>query len=260
ELLEPHGRRVRLTPAARGLLRHADHIEQYWQEAESELHAAHSSVPSGVLRVAGFPTAGCTLLAPMVARLQSEWPQLTVELREAEPPDCYDLLFAGDADLVVVDSSPTAPAPSDVRFDHQALFDDPYDILTHRDHRLAGAAAVELADLADEPWIVGPPTTSCRRLDLAACEAAGFLPTIAHQARDFPLRATLVGLGLGVTLIPRLVRIPSDLPVVRMPLTGEQLPSRRLVRVVRAGSAQHPAIAAAVDALDRSRAHEHSYG
>nr|WP_119295869.1 LysR family transcriptional regulator [Streptomyces sp. YIM 130001] len=249
DLLEPHGRRVRLTPAARGLLRHADHIEQYWQEAESQLHAAQSSVPSGVLRVAGFPTACCTLLAPIVARLQAEWPELTVELREAEPPDAYDLLFSGDADLAVVESTPTGPPLDDARFDHAALFDDPYDLLTHRDHPRAGERTVALCELAGEPWVVGQPGTSTRRLELAACEGAGFTPTVAHQAQDFSLRATLVGLGLGIALVPRLVRIPADLPVVRTSLTGDQLPSRRLVRVVRAGSAQHPAIAAALDAL-----------
>ncbi|MFG3253883.1 LysR family transcriptional regulator [Streptomyces sp. NPDC048172] len=255
ELLEPHGRRVRLTPAARGLLRHADHIERYWQRAEGELHAAQSSAPSGVLRLAGFPTAACTLLAPLAARLQSDWPELTVEIREAEPPDCYDLLFSGDADLAVVESTPSNPPQGDARFAHEPLFDDPYDLLTHRDHPRAAHDTVALGGLAHERWIVSMPGTSARQLELAACSAAGFTPTIAHQARDFSLRANLVGHGLGIALVPRLVSIPENLPVARTPLEGAPRPTRRLLRVIRAGSETHPSIAEALQSLSNGGTH-----
>ncbi|GAA2084884.1 LysR family transcriptional regulator [Streptomyces albiaxialis] len=249
ELLEPVGRRVRLTPAARGLLRHADHIESYWQRAEGELHAAQSAAPSGVLRLAGFPTAAGTLLAPLAARLHATYPELTVEIREAEPPDCYDLLFSGDADLGVVESTPSNPPQGDVRFDHAPLFDDPYDVLTHEDHPCAHRDTVAFGDLADEGWIVSMPGMSARQLELAACSAAGFTPRIVHQACDFALRASLVAHGLGIALVPRLIGVPDNLPVTRTPLAGTPRPTRRLLSVVRAGSQTHPAIAVALAAL-----------
>ncbi|MGW6458443.1 LysR family transcriptional regulator [Streptomyces sp. NPDC055078] len=251
-LLERHGRRVRLTPAARALLRHADRMETYWQEAEAELAAP---TLRGTLRVAGFPTAVSALLAPVAGRLRRDWPELTVEIREAEPRDCFDLLFSGDAELAVVEATEDSPPLDDPRFTQQPLFDDPYDLLTAADHPLSGDGTVTLHDLATEPWIVGFPGSSARKLILAACGSAGFTPTIAHQVREWTAVAALVSHGLGIALIPRTAALPSHLPshlsLVRTPLTGRARPSRRFLRVIRSGSGGHPAIAEAIGLLDR---------
>src|SRR4051794_13584646 len=63
-LLEPHGRRVRLTPSAQRLLRHADAIEARWEQAEVDLRGCDGQ-PSGRLRVCGFASAISNLLTPL---------------------------------------------------------------------------------------------------------------------------------------------------------------------------------------------------
>lgn len=249
-LLEPQGRRVRLSTAARTLLTHADAIEARWQQAEAELHAADASTPRGTVRLCGFPTAASTLLAPVAARLRQDWPALVAHIREAEPLDCFDLLFAGDADLAVVEATPDNPPLTDARFDQQALLDDPFDLLTTTEHRLAGRPAVRLADLASEAWILGMPGSSSRQHVLAACTSAGFTPNIVHQAREWTVVASLVAHDLGIALAPRLAQLPPGLPATRTPLTGDTAtPLRRFLTVTRRGSREHPAIAAAGAAL-----------
>ncbi|MGA4838924.1 LysR family transcriptional regulator [Streptomyces sp. G45] len=249
-LLEPHGRRVRLAPAARVLLRHADRMERYWQRAEAGMHATVSAAPKGVLRLAGFPTAVSVLLAPLAARLGAQWPDLTVQVRESEPRDCFDLLFSGDADLVIVEATADNPPYGDSRFDQRPLLDDPFDLLTPRGHPLAQRSAVTLQDLAHEPWIVGTPGSSARHVVLAACNSAGFTPDIAHQALEWTVVAALVAHGLGIALVPHAASLPPRLDLARTPLTGPAKPSRRLLSVIRGGSGHHPAIAAALAHLD----------
>jgi DNA-binding transcriptional LysR family regulator len=250
-LLQPQGRRVRLTEAARALLRNADAIEELWQRTEADLHATAFGEPSGMLRVAGFPSAASSLLAPMAVQLHRSWPELRVQVREAEPLECFDLLFSGDTDLAVVEATPDNPPLEDPRFDQWPLLDDPFDLLTVADHARAREPGPALEDLATESWVLGTPGSGCsaRQLVWAACRSAGFAPVVAHEAREWSVVATLVSHGLGIALVPRLAQLPPHLDLVRTPLTGRYVPSRRFLGVARRGSDGHPAIAAAIALL-----------
>lgn len=247
-LLEPHGRKVRLTGAARTLIAHADAIEARWQQAETELHAT-ADQPAGVVRLAGFPTAMCRFLGPATARLRQRYPALTVRLREAETPLCFDLLFNGEIDIAVVEAIPGNPPAGDQRFDQRPLLDDPFHLLLPCGHRLAGRRFVELSEVADEPWIIGPPGDAWRVHVLAACAAAGFSPTIAHEACDSSLVASLVELGLGVALFPNLAQLPPDADVCGVGVSGTA-PSRRFLTCTRSGARAAPAVAAVLEAVD----------
>ncbi|WP_253859549.1 LysR substrate-binding domain-containing protein [Prauserella alba] len=246
-LLEPLGRTVRLTDAARTLLAHADAMEVHWQHARAELHATHDG-PTGTLRMAAFPTAMCRFLGPVAASLRARHPSLTVRLREAEAADCFDLLFTGEADLAVVEALPANPSVDDPRLEQHILLTDPFDLLLPSTHALAGVAPVRLTDVADEPWIVGLPDDAARAHVLAACTAAGFSPAIAHEACDASLVATLVHLGLGVALYPRLSQLPPGLDVRRVP-TGDNAPARTFLTCTRRGGRRAPNVAAALAAL-----------
>ncbi|MFD6792687.1 MULTISPECIES: LysR substrate-binding domain-containing protein [Prauserella salsuginis group] len=246
-LLEPLGRTVRLTDAARTLLAHADAIEARWQQARAELHATQGG-PTGTLRLAAFPTAMCRLLGPVAASLRARHPSLTVRLREAEAVDCFDLLFTGEIDLAVVEALPANPPVDDPRFEQHTLLTDPFDLLLPTGHELADQPTVRLTDVADEPWIVGLPDDAARAHVLAACTAAGFSPAIAHEACDASLVATLVHLGLGVALYPRLSQLPPGLDVRRVP-TGGNAPARTFLTCVRRGGREAPGVAAALTAV-----------
>lgn len=253
-LLEPQGRRVRLTQAARGLLAHADAIEARWELAESELHALDGE-PVGELRMAGFPSAMCRLLTPVAGALRAEYPRLDVRLREAEPADCYDLLFNGETDLAVVEASADAPARGDRRFEQQTLIEDPFDLVVPEGHPLAARTAVRLTEAAEDRWIIGPPGVWSRQRVLAACSTAGFGPNVTHEACDFTVTGVMVSHGLGVALIPRLAQLSGVPSVRRLRITGTPCPSRTFLTVTRRGGTGSPAVRAALDVL-RVRAKE----
>lgn len=247
-LLEPQGRNIRLTSAAHLLLSHADAIEARWRRAESELHATGDE-PAGELRLCGFATAIATILAPATEQLGVRHPAIEVHLREAEAGECFDLLFAGDADLAVVEANLDSPPLDDIRFDQQPLFDDPFDVVVSADHPLADRNAVTLADTAHERWILGLPGSTSRQHVVAACSNAGFSPSITHEASEWSVVATLVAHRLGIAIIPRLADLPPHLPLTRVPIHGPHKPYRHFLSCTRRGSREHPTVAAMAAAI-----------
>jgi DNA-binding transcriptional LysR family regulator len=248
-LLEPDGRRVRLTPAALRLLRHADDIAARWEAARGELQAGAGRAPD-VLRMAGFTTSLRTLVVPAVEDLRVRRPDLAVRIMEVETEAAFGRLLTGDIDIAVTLPNQGGPPLDDPRFEQETLLDEPMDLLVPRDHRLAGADPVALEEVAHEPWILpAPGTCDHQEISAAACAAAGFTPKVAHEAMDWPAVAAIVGCGLGVCLKPRLVRVPAELPVVAIPLAGPAAPRRRLLTCTRRGSRAQPHIAAGLEAL-----------
>lgn len=245
-LLEPDGRRVRLTSAARSLMTHADDIAARWEEAESALHS-QDGTPSGVLTVSGFPVAISALLAPMAATLMARHSRLRVQVREVEVDRSFDLLFDGEVDLAVIEAAQGTPTSASPRFDVRPLVDDRFDLVVPVSHPLAAAGEVELGTASQEEWILPSQEGSCRTHVLAACSTAGFVPTAAHHSLDWTASAALVANGLGVALVPRLALLSPDLPIVRLPCAGS--PGRRLMSATRAGSEHTPAVAAALEVL-----------
>lgn len=144
---------------------------------------------------------------------------------------------------------PSLPPSNDPRFDQATLLDDPLDLLVPAHHALAGRTSVALRDAADESWILDRPGRPLHQLVQSACAAAGFSPSVAHEAAEWDTGAALVDAGLGVALIPRLARLPEGYRVTRVPLRGDPTPSRRILTAVRRGSRQQPAIASALAAL-----------
>jgi DNA-binding transcriptional LysR family regulator len=252
QLLEPDGRGVRLTTAAHVLIRHANEIHQHWEQAQAAL-ATHTDQPSGPLRLCGFPTAIAALVAPAAAHLHTHHPSVTVRVSEVENADSFNALLCHDADIAIVAVTVDTPPATDPRFDQQPLLDDPHDLLAPLDHPLARETTIDLAQAAHEPWIVAAPDASHHhQLITAACAAAGFSPQITHQAKEWIAVAALVAHRMGVSLIPRLIPLPPQLPVTRIPLTGDPPPRRRILTCIRRGSHDHPLIALGKDALHKA--------
>ncbi|MGH3097464.1 MAG: LysR family transcriptional regulator [Streptosporangiales bacterium] len=247
-LVSPHGRGVRLTPAAHTLIARADELYARWEQIEAELAATSKGV-SGMLRLCGFSTAASAVLPPVVSRLGESWPNLAVRIIEAAPADCFDLLLADEADVAVVVATPGLPPTTDERFEQRSLLDDPLDLVVPEGHPLATNKTVRLTDAADQPWVVARPGSPYHQLVLSACAAAGFTPVIAHEASEWDTGAALIARGFGVGLIPRLAHLPAGYATVRVPLHGDPIPVRRILTCVRRGSAEQPAIAAALRTL-----------
>ncbi|HEY1967798.1 MAG TPA: LysR family transcriptional regulator, partial [Pseudonocardia sp.] len=247
-LLEPDGRRIRLTPAAHALLRHADDLAARWEQARGELNA-YAGEAGGMLRLSGFGSLFRTLLIPASQRLRAVDPLLEVRILEVETADSFQRLLTGDVDIAVTLPMLDGPTADDPRFEQQPLQDVPHDLLVPRDHPLAGETDVPLERLAHECWIL-PEQGSCDQYDLVSvvCSTAGFTPRVAHNARDWAATFALVEAGYGVCIKPRTVPVEQGLAVVQVPLRAP-VPRRRLLTTTRRGSRGQRPIALGLDAL-----------
>src|SRR5689334_24566027 len=96
-LIEPEGRRVRLTPAGRRLAGHAVTILAALEAARADLDPA--AEPAGILRVAAFATAVRQALLPVVRTLAEDHFQVRLSIHEHEPAEALELLASDDVDL-----------------------------------------------------------------------------------------------------------------------------------------------------------------
>lgn len=252
-LLETEGRGVRLTSAARTLLAHGETLAAQWERARADLAALRAGDVRGPLRFCAFSTAAAAVVPQAMDRLRRDHPALGLQLRETEPARSFDLLAAEDADIAVVVATPTIPPVSDPAFAQRVLYDEPLDLLVGPDHPVVGRDDVALAELAADRWICSNPGRAYHQLVTLACTSAGFAPDIAHYADEWDTGAALVARGFGVALVPRLAELPTRHDTRRVPVGAPPVPIRRVVAAVRAGSEEHPTVAAGLDALDHVR-------
>ncbi|MFD5905838.1 LysR family transcriptional regulator [Streptomyces microflavus] len=247
ELLEPQGRRVRLTDAAHLVLRHAEAVFAQLERADAEL-TGYLRGEAGEVRVGAFSTAVPALVVPAVRLLRAgDRPGPDVRVREAEAAQAYELLTAGEVDLAL-SLAAHAPTARDPRFSLFPLLADPLDVALPAGHPLADAPALRLADLAAERWIFGG-SGPWSEITTAACEAAGFVPEQAHSAAGWTAILALVEAGMGVALVPRMASREQRRQGVVMRVLEADRPRRHVVAAVRHGAETGPAVARVLEAL-----------
>ncbi|MDT9681791.1 LysR family transcriptional regulator [Streptomyces sp. TRM76323] len=243
-LLIRTGREMRLTQAGEALVRHAAGILAGLTAAEEEV-AAIAGLRAGRVRLVSFPSGSSTLVPTALAALRAAHPGTRVSLVEAEPPRSVEMLREGDCDIALAFRYAGGAAEWDdlvVR----PLLTDRLVGLVPEGHRLAGADAVAIGELAGEPWIAGCPR--CRRQLVEVCEDAGFTPRIDFATDDYPAVVGLVGAGLGVAVLPELA-VESVRPRGARTVAVEPPVEREIVALTLPDLAQVPAVAATLDRL-----------
>jgi len=246
-MLEPDGRRVRLTAAAQLLLRHAHEVFTHLEHAESDL-AAFRRGDAGVVRLGAFPTAIRGVAVPVLAQLRDT--RLEVRISEVQPESTVDALLGRQVDLAVtLTGGGEVLGSEDPRLADSFLFDDVMDVALPLGHPLATKTEIPISELADENWITHLPGVPCWAAMQAACARAGFTPRSRHNADDFTGAVALVAAGEGLCLLPRLAQGPfATDPVVVRPIAGDP-PRRRITVQYRAGTHDQPHIAPVLAAL-----------
>jgi DNA-binding transcriptional LysR family regulator len=252
QLVEPDGRRLRLTQAAHVLLGHAHAVFAQLEAAEADL-ARHAAGHRRTLRIGAFPTALARLVAPAAAALRRADEHLSVQAVETDEPACFAQLAGGELDIVVSVETTGAPQQDDPRLHRTPLLADVLDAVLPADHRCAGATAVALQDLAAEAWVLALPGSSCEEITRVACTSAGFTPRRTHSTNDWAATGALVATAGAVALVPRLAQplLPPGLAVVPFADTG---PARHLFAATRRGAHTAAATARALDCLSQTAA------
>lgn len=242
-LLEPDGRRVRLTDAGRILVARTDEVLAALDRAHADMDA-YRTTPRGTVRVAMFPSGAAMLLAGLITRAAA----IGVEVlgRDIDQPAVNAPAQLADFDVVVVHRDERDAAQWGPRIEATLLLREPLEILLPEHHRLACRKRVPLRELADEPWIGVEWGLMVDDVLRSLAAISGVQPRIVQRVNDFRVVEELVMAGVGVALLPRYVLTARDL--IRKPLSGVRI-ARRIEAVTRAGATTRPAVAAVISIL-----------
>ena len=229
QLIEPEGRRVRLTPAGRRLADHAVTILAAVDAARLDLDP--DAEPSGTLRVGGFATGIRVSLLPILADLATRHPAVDVMISEYEPIEAFELLADDDLDLALTYDYNLAPAAPGPVLETVPLWQIPWGLGVPTS---CADGPAHVADYAHDTWIVNSRNTADEDAVRTLAAQAGFIPTIKHEIDSLDLVEDLIADGYGVGLLP--IARPTRAGVKVVPLSGPEviLTAYAVTRVGRA--------------------------
>ena len=200
-LIEPDGRRVRLTPAGRRLAGHAITVLAAIEAARRDLDP--SAAPAGTVRVAAFASAVRQVLLPVARILAGRQPEVQVHIHEHEPAEALDLLAADQVDLALTYDYNLAPARFERSLVSQPLGSIPWGLGTPTaSGRERGTALEVFRRYRDHDWIVASRNPADEEVIRLVASLAGFRPRITHSADSLELLQEMILAGLGVGLLP----------------------------------------------------------
>jgi DNA-binding transcriptional LysR family regulator len=244
-LLEPDGRRLRLSSQAQLLVRHTEVVLDRLERAEADIARSLNEV-GGTVRMAVFQTAMLTLVPRALTLLRERHPALRIEITQAEPETARSALLPRDYDLVIDEIYPGYPQPHSEVLDQQLLTEDMI--------RLADTDAIvhktKLSEYQDAAWVMELQGSPAREWTLAICRTAGFEPDIRYETADMVVQTRLIEAGHAVAFLPDLMGMdrPTRIRLHHLAPTHR----RRIVTTCRSSTRDHPAIQAVRSALQEA--------
>lgn len=172
QLFDRVGRKVKLTVAGDLVYRHAVAMLAARENLQNDL-ADLSGLRRGRIRLGLSRLGSASLFTGLVVRFRRRFPGIEVELVERGVLSLQQALREGALDLAIC----RLPVPDDL--DWILVHDEPLLALVPREHPLARASAVELAQLADTPFILFEQGFALNAQIISACQLHGFTPRVA---------------------------------------------------------------------------------
>lgn len=251
-VVERSTRGITLTEPGRLLVETAETISAELEHAQQQIDRLATG--RATLTIATFSSGGRRLLPAALTQFATEHPDVELTILEREPEESLPLVREGRADLAVAyhfDGPPPARNGDRSGLAWTPLMEDPLWIVLPAHHRYARADSLHLAELARERWVLGCLKTADLMERYGA--AAGFQLQVSCSSTDYFFAMSLVGAGIGVSLIPQIAldRPPAGVAVV--PLEPPR-PARHIGVATRRSHAQtQPYIDTLMNALRRVR-------
>ena len=222
-LFERSTRRVRLTSAGEAFAAECRLALGHFELAAAAARNAAEG-REGRLRVGYMDFAINGRLPQLLKTFRAKYPQVSIDLEYIPTALQYAAILEGRIDIGFMIGRFEAQ-----KIENRLVEQDDFVVLLPEGHRLAGRASVKLADLAEEPFVLGSEDTfsSFRALLFPLCHAAGFFPRIVQQASNTSGIFGMVAAGVGVTVYSACARNFKRAGVVARPLAGvkEKIPT-----------------------------------
>lgn len=242
-LVEPDGRRLRLTEAGRLLADGAQEVAVTLARLHAQLDDLRGQ-PQGSVRICGLPSATELLVPALIGRLGGT--DVTIELTDEDIAEADFAGLTADYDLVIAHSLDAIPSGADDRL-VVTLATEPLDVAVPLGHRLAGRRQLAPSDLAGENWIGVPAGFPFDTVRVAIENRSGRSLNVVQRIRDNRLVEALVAQGLGCGLLPRFTTRPRH-GMVTIPL-AEVRSTRQIVAIARPDRVERAVVRLALDLL-----------
>lgn len=242
-LIEPDGRRVRLTPQGHAVARYVAQVMDLEEGVRSALASAQPVAES--VRIATLETTGRALLPRALTLLSATHPHLRIEASVVPPELGLAELEARGFDLAIAEQYPTHTRTHRRQLDRQVLGTDGIRLAVPSGSPVAG-----IVDTAGLPWVVEPPGSAARAWSIEQCRQAGFEPDIRFDSADLEIHIHLIRAGHAVGLLPDLVWSQAVTGIRLIEMAGPS--HREIFTSVRRTTADRPAIHAVRQALTRA--------
>ncbi|NHV28284.1 LysR family transcriptional regulator [Burkholderia sp. D-99] len=246
QLTERIGRGVRLTPAGRALVGHAERVMVVLDEARSELVQLRREIV-GELRVAAFPSIASLVLPDTVKRLELAHPRLEIGLEELEPIDAVAALRAWRTDIALIDDLSIEAGKDRENIELVPLTEDVLYVAVATDHPLSKRRSLGVADLRHEAWAMESTWSTFGDFVIDLCRRAGFEPRINAKCRGSEMVEAMVASGCSVSVAPSLRVLKAPAGVTWIKLKPEV--RRKIYVAYRRSERKHPMIKVFVEEI-----------
>jgi DNA-binding transcriptional LysR family regulator len=199
-LLERVGKRFTLTDAGNVVLQRGRALLAMHEEMGVELQDLQQ-LRRGDLRL-GVTQQSHAPLAPLLAAYHKRHPQIELKLFEGGSQGIEADLRSGVLEMGTMLDHPSNQAAWQ-EFDSFPLLTSPMCLLAPKDSAWRGKRGVRLRELADCAFIFYGEGFALNDIIADACLRAGFTPRISGRSGQWDFVASLVRLGVGVTLLPK---------------------------------------------------------
>jgi DNA-binding transcriptional LysR family regulator len=199
-LFDRTARGVMLSAAGQALVPHAQRVLAQATEAAAAVDEVRRGV-SGTVVVGTLPVPGLVDLPSAIAAFRRDYPQVRIRLRLAGTSALIDALGEGSVDFALL--SPAEGLPPELSLTRMGQA--PFVGLVPATHGLASRASVTLSDLLDCPFVDSPRGFGNRDLLDRELAQRGLRRDVVVEAPDAESIPALVGLDVGVALVPAFV-------------------------------------------------------
>jgi DNA-binding transcriptional LysR family regulator len=229
-LLERTRRKVELTEAGRLFLERARSVLAAVDgTGDAVRRAARGEV--GEIRVAFTGSVPMFEAFPrFVQAYRERYPGVRVELGHV--PTGAQLQGIADRKIDVGFLRPSMLFTPSADISVRPIWEDELHVVLPEGHRLArGRGPIDIAGLADEPFVLFPRGIGCGLFDhvMALCNQAGFVPRVVQEAREGTTILALVAAGTGVSILPDTYQKASIPHLVHRKLPSPAAKSRLLL-------------------------------
>ena len=213
-LLDRSRQGVRLTARGEVFLPRALEIMGQLDSARQQMDEM-SGLGRGTVRLGCMPTTGAYLLPRILNVFRKRFPGIRIELLESSSPGLVEALTAHHVELAIVDDGALSPA-----IQRELLFKEPLFLVLPAGHVLAGKKNLRMKQVADQSFILLKKGNGFRRLVDAILQRASLHPEVVYESTEIETVQALVESGMGVSVVPEMVRKKGAL--IYVPISDRQ--------------------------------------